>query len=208
MSTAGALIAAVRGRLGISSTESLLNTEALLGCVNDALSDLNADLADGHWYDRKHTFSTVAGTDTYDLPATLRKIKSVSVDGWELEQGSDVDFDSWDGTWEARSFPQWFALEQNKLGLRPTPTAVQAVVVRYRCWENTLVNQTDEPLLPAIFDQAIVQGACRYAMQITSETTRQTTFAAGYEAAMRRAQKLERKTDGPRRPRVRPGGGL
>src|SRR2546430_692705 len=73
-----ALRTAVRTRLGVTATDAFFDDTSLTELINAALHELETE-RDWYWYEASTTFSTVAGTATYALPASWKRTRELRV---------------------------------------------------------------------------------------------------------------------------------
>lgn len=88
------------------------------------------------WFNRgTNTVSTVAGTETYSLPADLiTPLRARISDGTITEQLTRVSNEWLDIHFETadQAIPSWWSIDRELLRLRPIPDAVYTVTLTYR----------------------------------------------------------------------------
>lgn len=200
-----AMIAAVRTRAGIPSTDALGGDPAITEFINEALAAISTE-RDWPWLEATRSFVTAANTGTYAAPSDWVRTRSLKVaDEAPLRSVSRAQLDYWYPATSDTGRPRLYAVSAEQLVLRPIPDGVYTVTEIYFRSEPEL-SGVMTPLLPAWAHYAIVE----WATSLLLERTRNEDRA---ERAMRRAQDwLKRLQDDARRTtapvgvRVRPGG--
>lgn len=115
------------------------------------------------------TFSTVAGTQEYSLVSNFSNIDnnniiSVTIQGstnkklsyWPFNQlrASQPDFDL-----IGSDVPERYYLQAGNMGLWPAPNAVYTIAVDYYKTPTELSNDSDEPIIPIAYREALVKYA-------------------------------------------------
>lgn len=150
----GQLRSAVRNRIGVPSTDALFTDSVVNEIVNHALHSIEAEW-DWPWLEASENIPTVNGTAAYAVSATwLRTL--------EVQYGDYPPLERWDiaklramGIPAGR--PNYFAVYEDKLQLRPVPTAVVTMTHLYIKRENDLTTDADTPLMPATYHWVIVE---------------------------------------------------
>lgn len=115
------------------------------------------------------SFVTVAGTQEYTLLTDFADIDSnnivdVAIQGASAKKLSYIAFnrlrrDYPDFDLEGQSLPDYYYLQAGKIGLWPQPDAVYTVAVDYYKVPTELSADSDEPLIPQAYREALVQYA-------------------------------------------------
>lgn len=196
---------AVYDRVGVDTTDQLVTANVVNRFVNAALHLISAE-HDWPWLKATDTVTTVDGTGEYDMPADFLRGRQVRIDG-EDPMGrydkSDLD-QRWPSS-ESRGKPYDWTIE-GQLILRPIPDNVYTVVVDYIREEPELLNDSDEPLMPATFHDAIVERATVLTFRRTGNLERAQAALLEY-AEWKKVMVTgdTRRFTGPGRIRIRPG---
>ena len=202
------LIAAVRRRTGLSSTDAF----AADADITEILNEVNAALATEHdwpWLETSTTLTTANGTAAYSPPADWMRTRTLQIAGSEPMDGSrsrqqlDTYFpDSSSGGGQ----PQFFVVSGDSIRLYPTPDGVYSVTHVYYRTETTLDDGADLPLMPTWAQGALMWGAAAILFRRTGQDGRADEADQQFEKWLRRLADNKRRTTGPVRVRVRSGG--
>lgn len=139
----------VRQRADMENSNFVTDTE-LTGYINASIAELHDLLIsayDGDYYITAYTFSTVANTDTYALPAAFYKLKGVDIrDGsdWvELLQFNFRERNVNTYTWNVDGPSFRYRLQGSNVALVPTPTSVYSMRLWYIPVATKLVSGAD-----------------------------------------------------------------
>lgn len=115
------------------------------------------------------TFATVAGTQEYTLTTDFtdidqNNIVSVAIQGDSADKLPYIAFnrlrrDHPDFDKEGQAVPQYYYLRAGKIGLWPVPNAVYTVAVDYYKVPTELSSDSDTPIIPAGYREALTQYA-------------------------------------------------
>jgi hypothetical protein len=99
-------------------------------------------------------FSTVAGTQSYSLPADYMQLVSLFNTDFadEVEQLDLLEFDDLD---ESSGAPNYFSIQENSIYFWPTPGDVFSMRLRYRKLPTELTLD-DDPITPEEYDDVIL----------------------------------------------------
>lgn len=115
------------------------------------------------------TLNTVAGTQEYTLSSNFtdldaQNIIAVSIQGASAKKlpyfpynqlrASEPDLDS-----EGQGLPEYYYIKSGKIGFWPNPGDIYAVAIDYYSVPTELSDDTDEPIIPIAYRQALVQFA-------------------------------------------------
>ena len=193
------------------ATDPLFTDASVTEAINEALTAISLEHP-WPWLETKATIT--GGTNPIDMSddavfttGLVRDIKSVFIDGREVDRSSldDIDLAGARDTAAAWSYAIW----GDDLVTYPEHSASNSIVVRYYRNEPLLVDDTDEPLMPAPYHYAIVHKAA----SICFESLDDQSSAILHEARSRlMLDKMEanalRKRRGPHGVRVRSGSGI
>jgi hypothetical protein len=181
-------------RVGADTEDEWLTVGAFKSFVKAGVRAVEVDLAGPDWLRVVTTFSTVAGSGSYAVPATWAKTISLrlSDDDHHLPYVGRATLDAEYGSplSSSGSPGAWFQ-EGGFLYLRPVPDSVLTVEHRYVRTETDLSADTDSPLLPARFHDGVVEKACALAAARKGNFTQATWHEKQYErwlATMRNEQ--------------------
>jgi hypothetical protein len=203
--TFATMLTAVRTRLGNPSTDGFYTDAQIGDLVNEALQVYTTE-ADWPWLQATTTFPTVAGTATYSPPAGWMKTRLLTIDGYDsMRERSLAEIR--EVAVAVTGQPDWWALENELINLRPVPNAVYTVIHDYYKIEPEL-SSTAEPLMPAQFRWALVEYACYLAKLRAGYVQEAQAFKSVYEQWIQKMADHRRRTTGTRKIRVRPGSAL
>lgn len=203
--TFATMITGVRTRLGNPATDGFFTDAQIGDMVNESLQ-YNNTLADWPWTKTSTSLATVAGTATYSLPADWVKTRVLSIDGYDTMRELSLQEIREQAT-TVTGQPEYFAVENELIHLRPVPNQVYSITHDYLKREPELTGVA-EPLMPDMWRYAIIE----YAVYLAH--MRQGDMGAADRALARHAKWHEamadhrRRTTTPRKIRVRPGSNL
>lgn len=197
---------AVRTRIGVPTSDAFYTDEVLSDLVNEALQVVSSE-NDWPWLETSTTFALVGGTATYDPPADWVRTRSLCIDGYDaMEWRSLIELREWPST--ITDVPRYFNVNAEQITLRPVPASADTVTHDYYKNDQTLVTDSDVPLMPAQFRYAIVAYAVHLAFMRAGDVQRALAASADYAAWLKRMTDNRRRQTGGLRVRVRPGGGF
>lgn len=156
--TFATMITGVRTRLGNPATDGFFTDAQIGDMVNESLQ-YNNTLADWPWTKATATFPTVAGTATYDPAAATGwvKTRALTIDGFNtMNELSLEEIREMPTTIQGQ--PEFFAVENELIHLRPVPNQVYTVIHDHLKREPEL-SGTGEPLMPDQFRYAVIEYA-------------------------------------------------
>lgn len=204
-----ALRAATRRRVGITSTDARAADADLLEIVQEALDLFNNETF-WPWAEASTTLSLVAGTASYSVPTGWVATRQIQVPGESVLDGSHsrAELDDWYPTSSETGPPRFFVVSADLVRVYPTPdTTVSATHLYFRS-ETRLSAGTDTPLAPVWTHAAIVDLAASILLARVREDDRAEKFDGRYREWVRKTADNLRRSTGPVRVRVRPGGFL
>jgi len=105
------------------------------------------------------TGSTTSSTRTYSLPSDLRVILSLR-DTTNSRKLTQADWRTFDKLNQTTGKPSRYTRFGSSMELDPTPDATYSLSLRYLKRVASMVNGTDEPILPDEWIEAIILRAC------------------------------------------------
>lgn len=191
---------AVRTRLGNPSTDSFFSDTNLNDLIDEAVLTLGTE-ADWPWLQAVGTnISTVNGTATYTISDTsYTRTRGLSIDGYDpLEERSLLDLRGMPTASKAR--PKFYAVSGLTLHLRPVPDAVYTVVHDIVKAEIALAADGSSPLLPIMYDYAVVAKAAELGHLRQRDGARAEAQLAEYRAWVDRMRDNAFRTPSPPTP--------
>ena len=187
------LIELIRTELGDKEEPFLWETKELIHYLNHAVQEAceRALLIEDRSTARVCRFKTAPGIDTYELHASLIKIKRITVAGKLLHETSVEEMDAASGNWEQQfGQPHSFIFEGSQGGMKPKvrliprPTAeadVQMTVYRGAIAHITERTLCDEPEVPWSMRDALKYWVLRCAYMKVDTDAQNPVKAAEYE---------------------------
>lgn len=190
-------------RVGVDRKDPMVTEETCRRAINSGLQKISL-IVDWPWLQRSVTFTTTA-TDTYDTPGDWRKTRHiVDPNGSRLDRYDRGQLDDrWTGT--ETGMPREYAIEADKIVLRPVPTVGLELTHRYLRREERLEQSSDSPLLPDEFSNAVVEYAAGQVLRKVRRYSDANVATALYQSEIVEMRDDRRRAIGPGRPRVRPG---
>lgn len=134
-----------------------LSSSAVTGLINQALRQVAGE-ADWPWLDLEET-GTWPATDTTTLAAEAKAVDSVKVGSLRFDPMPEQDAAL---GWNER-IVKGYSVAGRELRVAPQPDEGTAYTIWYVAYENTLAQDTDEPLIPDAHADAVVLLACSMA---------------------------------------------
>lgn len=157
--TLATLRASVLARIGAPTGDSFHTTARLNEQINSALQYVSS-LGDWEWLEASETLTTASGTDTYTVSANaLRTIDIVDPTGNPLVRKPIDELEYMPGGAAQSATVRFFANYKNTVILRPVPSAIIALKHRYVTVEPVLSGDSDTPLMPAAWQNSIIDRA-------------------------------------------------
>lgn len=196
----------VRVRLGTPAGDTFFTDPVLADLVNEALLAISTE-TDWPWLQTSSTIPTVNGTAAYTLAAGVRNTRALTIDGYDpLEWRTLAEIRSIPTTVTGQ--PTMYTVTQEQILVRPVPAGVYTLVHDYSTVEPVLSGPTSTPVMPSEFHYAIVALACHLAHLRGGDVNRAGAAMADYQGWLKRMVSQRRRSSGPIRVRVRPGGEL
>lgn len=143
------------------------------------------------FYATEWTDTTVAGTPTISVPATLSSIDHIIRDGYILEHINHEDAEEWLGR-DGQGTPEMFSIWGDKIYLWPTPNAAEVITIRgWRIssddWLGSAANTPDTGTERRL-DRALVHYACSRAYAQQEDPELQEVYRVSFERLVADAQ--------------------
>lgn len=168
----------VRERLGVPASDGLYTDTVLTSLINAALHYIESE-ADWGWLEAEATITTASADADYDLPARYRStIGVVNADGFPLDKATAKMHRLLRG---ASGVPKVWDVLGNQIRLAPTPNAILALTHIYVGGEVDLAADGDEPTMPTVWHQAIVEYATYLAFRRWKSDAEAGSALAAYE---------------------------
>ena len=193
----GELRTALHRKTGIA-----VDTTALTEFVNEAVQAIGEE-RDWPWQDAVDSF-TSTGAEAYYLPSDYVRTRAVTVGSYPTNQISLAAHDAYDTTYMPGAL-HTYTIEEGQLLIKPAPASGTTVVHRYVAEETPLVADTDEPLLPTRFHQAIVNYASAIVLDRAGDEKRAASARLEYERWLKRMTDSMVRSQQTARITVRPG---
>jgi hypothetical protein len=201
----GALRRMVRNRLGLPGTDSMQRDEMLDDVINQAVAAVDAEQR-WPWSERVDTVTVPAAAGEFTPDDRWRATKTIVYNGVELAQVALADLLAWHV--ESGGVPRVWGIKGSVVALRPVVASDVAVTHVWYAQAPTLVDDNDTVDLPDQFAGVIVAKAAELASLREDDRGAAAAHLADYENWIRRMRRDVRRTTGPIRVRVRPGGWL
>lgn len=205
----------VYGRLGMAQTDGQLTPQQVTGLLRSALAFLSGE-SDWGWLQYTETLTTVLGVN-YVTPlagagAGVTWTRTTNLAG--AEHGHYLTQIPWQEFRERNvsnqsALPDVWSEYGGKLYLHPTPSGSTTTLYHdFIRGEASLTSDTDTPLLPDQFCGAWVEKAAELCARRINDYQTAQVCAGEYQQWLRRLNENRRRTAGPRKVAVRPGGWL
>lgn len=170
--------ARLRTRLGVPDSDALYTDDVCNQLINAALHYNETEAAWG-WLETEGSVNTADGTSTYALPTGFRAaITLTSPDGFPLERATAEHHRLLSG---ASGVPKVWDIFGTLLRLAPTPTSVLVHQLVYIGAEPDLELDNDEPLIPAVWHDAIIEYAAYLGFRRWGAAAESGSALAAYE---------------------------
>lgn len=161
-------------RANISENDPKFSRPKVLSLVNSALRKASVRF-DPFWLETSDPIATVAGTGDYvlatELPSFHKLVRVTCTSGtntWDLKSRGRHEITRLRRYTNQR--PVFYAIENQRLKLAPTPDAVYTLTCIYVRLEDKLTDESDEPLLPAQYTPWLVlETAIMCAMRVPDD---------------------------------------
>lgn len=195
---------AIRVRLGVPENETFYFSENLDDLINESLQTISAEY-DWPWLQASETINTVYGIRFYaPLDPNWATTKALSIQGYDAMVFLDLqEIRNWpDDTFDV---PMFYTIYTEQLYLAPTPSAVYALRHDYIKGEPLLRDNTDTPIMPALYHYSILSFACHLAHLRSGDLPRASAALQEYNAWLKRMESHRMKSTSSVKIRVRPG---
>lgn len=201
----------VRTAAGFDATDAHASDTQLNSLINRALRVVNG-MRDWDWRKASETINTVVGQETYARDA--RAIRTVRLE--DVERGDLLEMITPQVSSRYNDFtgrPTFWFVEAGQIHLTPTPSEVRAIKHTYLRNELTLVNDTDEPLVPDDAIDMVILHAAVALLARTDDTSQMRLLENEYQKAVEAQERNARRAKGSpiihtRRDWHRPGRGI
>lgn len=203
----------VYGRLGVTQTDGQLTPQSVTGLLRVALNYI-AGLKDWEWLQETETLSTTLGVNTLTpLSASASGVTwarttnlAGSSTGYYVTQIPWQEFRVRDPHTQGEFANVW-AVYGGLIYLHPTPSGSSASYFHdFQRGESSLTSDTDTPLLPDQFCGAWVEKAAELAARRTHDYPTAQICSGEFDNWLKVIDENRRRTRGPYRVAVRPGG--
>lgn len=209
MTTLTNLKTMVYNRLGVPTTDGVFTSQVVIDFINDALQEMGTE-HDWPWLQNSEQLSTGAGT-AYVTPGTsvqyagtTNVLITVGTDTWPLLRRTyDELLEQY--TSSARGLPEAWAVQFEKVQLRPIPDAVYTITHVFIQAEKILSAGGDEPYVPSNYSAAVANLAVAIALGRSKEDPRAIAAQARYDRWLGKMLDNRRRDRRPGRIRVRTG---
>jgi len=196
---------------GLQATDPLATMAIVNRHVDAALRHVAADY-DWPWLVVEVPIPLVVNQGDYDPGANwIKTIDFGLTQGAELGPFTYISAlaldEMYPGGATQHGSPRHYTIVNNKLRVRPIPDGAMTAMHRYKTGEPPLVDDTDEPLMPAEYHDQLVELVAGMALAATRDPRGQD-FWARYIAWSKRLRDEHTRKSGAQRIRVRPGGWL
>lgn len=200
----GTMRTSVIENLGTLASDPYFTTAILNGFINKSLRKIDSEF-EWPWNQKTGTLTTVIGQQYVAAPADWQKTRLLSIDGsepFELVSLNELRNEGLTG----QSQPYYYAVEDDRIYLRPVPNAVFTIIHDYTSFEPGLTSDADTPRLPVSYHDAVVDLALYYACLKANETSRADRYRESYKDWVQTMKRDVRRTLGPFSVVPRPGG--
>lgn len=201
----GGLQTRVRNRLGTPADDQGLPVNTLIDFINEA----NLQIAMEHdwpWRFTSATITTAAGDGEYALPTDHLRTRMLRIgDSRPLRERVLFDLEQTFYAADYRGQPTDYTVEGDSILLRPIPDGVYTVSHFYLTVEPALAKDSDVPLMPEMFQTAIVELAAYYAFRKVGYTEQAAIAEGAYQKWLQRMHDKVRRTRQTLTVTVRPG---
>lgn len=192
----GELRKAIHRRSGVDYEPAALNE-----VINDAVQMIGTE-GDWPWLERYSSLVLQPGVATYVMPSDWQRTRSLTLDGEEVPFVSVRDID------DTKDETIGYSTSGDSFTISPTPTRAGTVKMRYLAAENTLTDDSHSPKMPAQYHGAIVAWCVAELKRRKGDLRAAETYDEVYRNWVKMVRKGITRASGPRRIRVRPGGGI
>lgn len=190
-----------RQRVGVPANDDFFTDTVITDTINQALVTLDAE-ARWPWMEQVDTVPLAAGATFFTVPAAWRATRSVfnGADEMGLVSPSDIMGASGVGP------PSAWSVVGNRILIAPAANAALNLTHLYYLQTVDLVADADVTLVPDQFNDAVVCKAAELLSAREDDTGARAAHAQDYGRWVDRMRRDVRRSTGPVRVRVRPGG--
>jgi hypothetical protein len=196
----------IRTSAGLSPSDDFFTDDVLNDVINMAIDEVE-DEARWPWQQATEVVTVAAGTAVIPVPEMWRATKALFDDIRELREVSITDALAWSTL--NLGAPQVWAQDTEQVLVRPAPGSEMVLTMVFYMVPIPLVLDTDMPMMPASFARgAVVAKAAELVYTREGERSQAADKLAAYEKWITRMRRDGRRSTGPPRVRIRPGGWL
>ena len=205
MSTLTVLQGLLLGRTARLATDGQFTAARQTEFLNAALRQIALE-RDWPWLQATASISVLAATRNYPVPSDwLRTVRIFDpATGRDIQNASTADVDRIVSTDE----PAIFSVYGSEILLAPSPAAAVTLTHRYCRRETILVSGVDTPLIPAEYEEGVLEYAAFLSFRFLKDTGRAAEARTAYSEWVRRAQDNIRQSKANPRVTHRPGAWL
>lgn len=146
----------LRTRMGVPSNDAFYTDNVCDNFVNAALRDIDGAAA-WRWNEDEQSVDIVNGTRSYDLPERYKASLFVATsEGFELERATAAHHRLLRG---ASGRPKVWDIYGSQLRVAPNPDGAYTLTHAYLKGEVSLDADEEEPILPVVWHQAVIERA-------------------------------------------------
>jgi hypothetical protein len=191
----------VRQRVGVPASDSFFTDAVLNDTINQAIATLDAE-SRWPWMEQTDTVPLAAGATYFAVPAAWRATRSLFNGTNEMGLVSPSDIMGAPGAGP----PSVWAPVGNRILIAPAANAALNLTHLYYLQTVDLVADTDVTLVPDQFNDAVVCKAAELLSAREDDAGARSAHAQDYGRWVDRMKRDVRRSTGPVRVRVRPGG--
>lgn len=205
MSTLSVLQGLLLGRTARLATDGVLTASRQTEFLNAGLRQIALE-HDWPWLKATASISVLSGTRNYPVPSDwIRTVRIFDpATGRDIQTAAVTDVDRIVSSDE----PAIYAIYGNEVLLAPKPAANVTLTHRYVKRETVLASAGDSPLIPAEYEEGLLEYAAYLSFRFLKDAGRAAEAMSGYRAWVKRAQDNIRQSKANPRVVHRPGGWL
>jgi hypothetical protein len=195
----------LRNRMGVPTSDDFFTNAVLTDAINLALATVEEEHL-WPWAERVDPAAVVtAGTGVVAKPVNWRATRAMFTTlGDELDLVSVTDLLAYGST--PSGTPEVWADVGSGIQVAPVPGTALNLVHVYYVSPALLVNDIDTPDLPSSFTGAVLAKAAELLSAREDDSGARAAHQDDYQKWVARMQRSQRRSTGPLRVRVRPGG--
>jgi hypothetical protein len=191
----------VRQRLGVPQSDDFFPDAVLTDTINEAATTVDAE-ARWPWTETTVSQALVAGATSFPVSADWRATRALFNGYDEMQYMSPTDVMSAGGA----GAPEIWSVSGGSILVAPAPSSSVALTHYYYRQTPDLVNDADLVVTPDQYVPAIVCKAAELLSAREDDSVARQTHAGDYAKWIVRMSRDLRRSTGPVRVRVRPGG--